>query len=459
MDLMETLAKHASQVMFEDLPPQVVSITKRSVLDTLGVMIGGSSIEGCRLLVDYICDWGGREEGTIAVFGRKAPAALAAQANGAMARVLELDDIIDMFPLHPSASIIPTCLAVAERQGTINGKDFITAVVLGHDLVIRLAMSVKMNPMISGRDNLFMVFALTGSAGKLLGLNEDQLLNAMGIAYSQMVGDVQASMDGVMMTYIQQGTRAKSAIEAALMAQKGITGTQNVLQGQYGFYNAYEPDPRLEVLTKGLGKKFRGEDLAIKFHSACRLTHQAIDLAQMFRVDGITADQIDRITVKVAEECYKFVCAPLEKKRTPRTSVDAQFSIPYVTAATFVRGDVFIDEINEQSINDPEILKLAQRITPVLDPERKTDLVLGSVVMEVKTRSGRILLKKTEFPKGNPRNPVTMEECIKKFRKCVSCSLKPFPQKQLDQIIEVVGNLEQLDNVNQLGMLLVPASR
>jgi 2-methylcitrate dehydratase PrpD len=456
MDVMETLVKHVCRVSFDDLPPEVVSIAKRSVIDTIGVMIAGSSVDGCKLLADYVLGSGGRPESTIAVFGGKAPSALAAQVNGAMARALELDDIIDIFPLHPSASLIPTCFAIAERQGAVSGKDFITAIALGHDLVIRLALSIRVSPVVSGRYNLFKVFAFTGAAGKLLGLTEAELQSAMGIAYSQMVGDAQAQADGVMMSYIQQGTRAKSAVEAALMAKAGITGTRTVLQGKLGFYNAYEPNPNVGALTEELGKKFWGEALSFKLHSACRFTHQPIDLVQMFLSDGVTADQVDSVIVRVVDQCYSLVCDPLERKRKPGTLVDAQYSIPFTTAATFLRGDVFIDEVNEETLNKPDILKLAQRVTPIADPGRKTDLVVGSVIMEVKTKSGRTMVKQTEFPRGNPRNPVTMDECMEKFFKCAAHSAKPFQKRQLEQIVEMVNSLEQLGDVSKLAALLTP---
>lgn len=456
MDLMETLVKHVSRVSFDDLPNDIVLTTKRSALDTIGVMIAGSSVDGCKLLVDYVSDWEGRPDSTIAVFGVKAPAALAAQANGAMARAYELDDIIDTFPLHPSASIIPTCLAVAEQRGAVTGKEFLAAVAIGHDLAIRLALSVKLSPVVSGRYNLFKVFAFAGAAGKLLGLSHEQLMNAMGIVYSQMVGDAQSQAEGAMMSYIQQGTRAKSSIEAALMARKGITATWAVLQGQRGFFNAYEPDPDLTVLTEGLGERFRGEDLCIKVHSACRFTHQPIDLAQMFVKEGVTADRIDSVTVRVAGQCYSLVCDPLERKRNPTTLVEGQFSIPYTTSAALVRGDVFINELNDDAINDPEILRLASRITPIADPERETDLSVGSVVMEVKTKSGATLVKQTQFPRGNPKNPVSMDECVQKFKKCATYSAKLFSDKHLEQTIEIIGNLEQLDDMNKIGALLAP---
>jgi 2-methylcitrate dehydratase PrpD len=456
MDLVETLVKHIIHTEFEDLPTEVVLVTKKSFIDTLGVIIAGSFVDGCKLLVDYIREWGGREESAIAVFGDKVPSNLAAQANGAMARALEIDDVIDAFPLHPSGSIIPTCLAVSEHKGGVRGKDLITAAALGHDLAIRLALSMKVSPIISGRYNLFEVFSFVGSAGKLLGLSEDQLRNSMGIAYSQMVGDGQAAEDGAMTSYIQQGTRAKSAIEAALMAQKGITGTQNVFQGQRGFFNAYEPDPNLEVLTSGLGKVFRGLDLSVKLHSSCRLTHEAIDAAQMFRDEGLKPDQIDKVTVRVNDQCYGLVCQPVELKHNPKTPVEAQFSLPYTTAATFVKGDVFIDEVSEQMLKNRAILDLARRIKAVKDPDCETGTSIGLLIMQVKTRSGETLARRVDYPKGNPKNPASMDDCIRKFKKCIGYSARPFSKRQIEKIVELVSDLEKLEDVTLLTNSLVP---
>jgi 2-methylcitrate dehydratase PrpD len=456
MDVMETLVKHVARTTFDDLPPDVVAVTKKSVIDTLGVIIAGSSVEGSRLLVDYVRDWEGRPESTIAVFGEKAPAPLAAQVNGGMARALEIDDVLDTFPLHPSGSIIPACLAIAERQGGVSGKTFITGAALGHDLAIRMALSTKVSPILSGRYNLFEVFAFAGSAGKLMRLTEDQLLNAMGIAYSQMVGDGQAAEDGAMTSYIQQGTRAKSAIEALLMAQRGITGTRNVMQGKRGFFNAYEPDPNLEVLLSELGTYFRGLDLCVKLYSSCRATHEAIGAAQSLRAEGLRPEQIESVVARVSEQTYSLVCDPLELKYNPRTHVEAQFSLPFTTAAAFVKGDVFIDEISGEAIKNGEILDLARRITPVTDPRCQTGTSVGALIMEVKTHGGETLVRKVDYPKGNPKNPATMDDCINKFRRCAHYAARPFPQKQIEKIVDLVNNLETLEDVAPLTDLLAP---
>ena len=456
MDLTGKIVNHILGTRFEDLPQEVVSVTKKSVIDTLGALIGGSAVEGCKLLVDYLRYSGGRPESTVAVFGDKLPAALAAQANGAMARALEIDDVWDRRGLHPSASLVPACLAICERRGNVSGKEFVTALALGHDLCMRFALAVSPVLTFTGRYNLFEVFAYTVSAGKLLGLTEDQMWNAIGIAYSQMPGDLQAVVDGVMTAYITQGTRSKAAIEAVLMAERGITGTRNVLQGRYGFFRAFEPNPDLSVLTNELGKRFWGVDIARKFYSSCRFTHQPIELAQNFWKEGVKPEDIDQVTVKCGVQCYEATCKPVQEKRRPRTHVDINFSTPFTVAIALVKGDVFISEVSDESIRDPVILEIAQRVFPVMDAERETELTVGSVVMELKMKDGQVRVKESKYPKGNPQNPVSMDDCIDKFRKASSHSCIPFPPTQLNEIADMVTDLENLGNVDQLMGTVVP---
>ena len=123
MDLMMTLVKHVSGTNFDKLPAQAVTAARNAIIDTVGNMLAGSSVKGCRLLVEAIKEMGGGGEYTIAVFGEKAASNMAALANGAMARAMDIDDVNDVFPLHPSVVIVPTALTVAERQGGINGRD------------------------------------------------------------------------------------------------------------------------------------------------------------------------------------------------------------------------------------------------------------------------------------------------------------------------------------------------
>jgi 2-methylcitrate dehydratase PrpD len=460
MDIMASLVKNISKTGFNDLTPESVTAAKKGIVDTVGVMIAGSSIRGCQLLIEAIKEIGGKEESTIAIFGDKVPSCLAALANSAMARAMDIDDVNDAFPLHPDVVIVPTALAMAEGNRGIKGLDLITAVALGQDLMVRMAYATKVNPVISGRFNLFKVFAATGVAGKLMGLNEEQLSNAMGIAYSHLIGDAQSMHEGVMTMYIQEGEAAKSGIEAAIFASHGITGTQNVLQGRKGFFQAFEPDPNLGVLTNELGSTFRGADIAIKPYASCRSSHEAIDLAlSMVKEKGIDPNRIDRITVRVSDITYDLTCHPLDQKRRPRDRIEAQFSIPFTVAAALIRGDFFINELSDEIITNEEILRLAARVTPVLDKECQTNLTLGLTVMEIETIDGQRYSERKLFPRGNPKNPMSMEDCLEKVKKCVKFAYQPFPDDQIDRIVSMLSNLEHLEDVQQLIQLLVPHSR
>jgi 2-methylcitrate dehydratase PrpD len=455
MDVMTIFVEHILKTQFEDLPPETIAATKQSIVDTVGVILAGSSEKGPHFLMEQIREWGGRPESTVAVYGDKVPAHLAALVNASMARALEIADVYDGFPLHPSSSTIPVALAMAERQGNINGKELIAAIAVGQDMIVRLALATKIGPIQSGRYNLFKIFPPTGTAGKLLGLNEEQLCNAMGIAFTQMVGDGQSALDGAMTHYIQQGIVAQSAIESVLLAQKGITGGRNILQGRYGFYNAYEPEPNIEALTQNLGQAFLGSEISVKLYSSCRATHEAVDLALELRdEENIDPGLIDKVSVRVNEPVYNLTC--LDRKPNPQTSVEAQFSLPFCVAAAFVTGDVFVEELSEAKFMDPAIIGLAERVKPEIDPQRQNELVVGSTLMEVRLENGRVLSRETQYPRGNPKNPVSLDDCLNKFHKCLAYAARPFPSKSIDQITSHLLNIDESDDVGKLARLLSP---
>ena len=457
MDVMASLVKNIIRTGFNDLTPESIVAAEKAIVDTIGTMMAGSSIEGCRLLVNAVKGMGGTGESTIAVFGGKVSPNMAALANGAMARAMDIDDVNDAFPLHPGAVIVPTALAVAEGRGGTDGRDLITSVALGQDLMVRMAYATKLNPIISGRYNLFKVFAAVGTAGKLMGLDEEALSNAMGVAYSRLVGDAQALHEGVMTAYIQEGEAAESAIESAILAERGITGTRGVLQGERGFFNVYEPDPNLNALTSEVGSIFRGVDIGIKPYSSCRSTHEAIDLVLGVRkYPGIVPDRIERIIVRVNNITFNLTGHPLDLKHHPKNKSDAQFSLPFTIAAAFIRGDFFIDEITDEAINNEEILRLAARVTPILDNECQTDLSLGSTVLEIETNDGEKFSVQKSFPRGNPKDPMSLEDCMEKFRKCAKYAFRPFSEKQIDRITSILIELENLERIEQLVRLLVP---
>ncbi len=303
-DASRVLAQYAAKLRYEDIPLDAREAIKRSVLDTLGVAIAASTLgEGISQLVDLIKEGGGKSESTILAFGGKVPAWMAALANGSMVRALDYDDTHDGGLTHPSATTLPSVLAVAERLGVVNGKDFITAVALGNDITGRMGLSITKRPRGWKLDwfltTVHGVFGGAAACSKLLGLDVDRIQNAMGIALYDSAGTMEAFTPGAagMMTGMATGFSSKTAVISALMAQKGITGARNSLEGKAGLYNLYfEGDYNRDMLLGDLGQRFESANISIKPWPGVRYAHPYIDATlQLLREHDISSDDVKRI--------------------------------------------------------------------------------------------------------------------------------------------------------------------
>jgi 2-methylcitrate dehydratase PrpD len=265
-DASTTLADHAISLSYEDIPEKVLRVAKKSILDTLGVSIGASTITpGIPELIRLIKDAGGKEESTILGFGGRVPAMMAAFANGAMAHCMDYDDIYDPALLHPSSATIPASMAVAERIGDVSGKELLTAVCLGNELVCRLGLSVTwkfdwhLTPVMG-------IFGATLSCDKLLGLDRAKIINSLGLALSQASVTMEiAYSPGSELRGMYAAFPAKNAVLSALMAQIGIGGPCYSLEGRAGLYNVYfGGDYNRDTLLENFGKEFKLAGTGIK---------------------------------------------------------------------------------------------------------------------------------------------------------------------------------------------------
>lgn len=462
MDIINKLVENIVTTRYGNLPPEAIEAVKKSTLDTLGVIIAGTGAAGVKTLVDLIKEWGGKQESTILCYGGRVSAPNAAMVNGCMARAVDLDDIHDKAVLHPSASIIPSAFAMAERVGGLNGKDFITAICLGVDLICRLGLSIKVSPLISGMSITWQTatFGAAAVASKIIGLDEEGTLNAMGIAYSMTSGNQQTLLDGALMIRIQQGIAAANGVLSAILAEKGITGARNVLEGKFGYYRVYqrgEYDP--DVLTKELGKKFEGANVAIKSFPSCYETHPAITgTIALVQEHDLKARDIREISVCLNQGSYNLVCDPIQKKSRPQTVPEAQFSLPYTVAVAVVKRDVFIDDFSQQSLKNPEILKLATRVQAAVDQEIEAiaGREIGPAAVEIRTTDGKTYSKfvTPTMVKGHPGNPMKIGEVAEKFRKCNSYAIKPLPGENVEEIIALTSHLEDCEDVTRIVKLL-----
>jgi len=254
---------------------------------------------------------------------------------------------------------------------------------------------------------------------------------------------------------LQQGIVAQGALIAGLLASKGFTGAKDFLLGRFGYFNAFEPNPRLEYLTKDLGRTFYGERVSIKPYAACRGTHAAIELALKFVEDcKIPSNKVKRITYRTSPEIFQFVGSPREAKIKPNSTASAQFSIQYVSAAAIARGDVFLKELEEESIHSRDILDIAQKIHVEPDDSLRTNSAVGHTILLIETEGGLTWERRLEELLGSPSRPMTYEQCTDKFIKCTDHSLKPLRKENVETLVKMVQHLENINDVSSLVSLM-----
>lgn len=455
MDAAFDFARTFANTKYEDLPADVVEATKKEILDLLGVAIGGTAQPGATHVCALMKEWGGKEESSIIGSRQKVPAPSAAQANATMAHSLDFDDVHEAAVMHPGIAAIPVVLAVGEAQGKLSGKDLIAGTALGVDMMCRLALATTpgKSPVELGW-HLTSVFGFMGAAAtaaRTLKLGEEQIADAIGIGYHQSGGNGQCVKDGALTKRLGPGFAVKGGITAAYLARAGVTGAKNALEGEWGFYRQYaHGDYSREVLTAELGKRFEGVNVAIKPYPCCRGVHPAIDAAiALVKEKGIRVADIKEILLSVTDSHLSLLCQPLDSKRSPRSPVDAQFSIPWGVATALLKGHVGLDDYTDSAIRNTEVLDITAKMSvdvdntlhkPGPEPTRVT----------ITTIDGKVFAKVVENPLGSLERPMSFEDCAGKFRGCA----KNLESGRIERIIQMVSRLEQLENIQELIRLL-----
>lgn len=453
MDASFIIADNAAKTEFTDLSEEVVEATKRYVLDVLGAIIAGSSASGVKEILEQVMDWGGKEESSIIVYGKKVPAPYAALLNSIMSHARELDDIHDGAHVHPSITIFPAVLATAEASGGISGSQFIVALALGMDLACRMGLATLNDTGWHWSTNYgYMGAAL--AAGKILKLNAKEMHDALGIAYSMTGGTMQNLADAAVMKRVQPGFSAKGGVESALLAKRGVTGCKGVLEGKYGYYNLYERGAYdRNELIQDLGKRFEGINTSIKLYPCCRCTHAAIDgMFALLQRKALNAADVKGIEVVVPGHVYEVVGRPFQLRDNP--TVDAQFSIQYTVAATLIRKSLSLKDFEEEAVRDPEVMELAKKIKISADPSIKgRPNVPATIRVEMKT--GEEIVETIEIMKGDPRNRLNWDELWTKVAALRSYAASPFPESRLKEILQYVQKLEHMKDMRELASLCV----
>jgi 2-methylcitrate dehydratase PrpD len=461
MAVLENIVEHLVKIRFEDIPKRTVEKQKDLLIDTLGVAIAGSKAPGVAQILDLLKEIGGREESSVLSGGGKSPAFLAAMANSLMAHAVDFDDMHEKAGIHANVCVIPAALAMAERVGGVSGKTFLTAVILGNDLICRMGLSI---PLMRGwhATTTFGIFGATIASSKILGLDERKMANALGIAYSQASGNRQGRLEGTLAKRLQVAMSVKSGVLSSLFAHRGLTGPRKILEGDWGMLRLYG-DPRfagdqeriLEALTKDLGKTFSGDELSIKPYPSCKATHTPIyAVLHLMKEERIAAEQIEEVEVFVSKGCYQTAGRPFEIRTDPQ--VDAQFSIPYTVATAILTGRVGLQDFTETAIKDPRRIALAKKVTVSIDP---TLLEPSTNVVNLESRilmkgQGKSHSSKASVSTGHPECPMSKEEIFAKFENCLRFGRDSLSRQKIRQAFDVMKDVEVLEDVSVLPALL-----
>jgi len=448
MDAILEFIRAYDRVGYDSLPAPAVAAAKQEVLDSLAAALGGSGQAGIGELVAVVKEWGGSPQATVIAYDFKCPAPFAAQVNASMTHALDYDDGHQVAQVHIGCVAVATCFAAAERAGGRSGRDLMAALAVGADFLARLGLaSCPGGSLIKSGWHPTPLFGHLGAAlmaGRLIGLDEARMVNALGIAYHQCAGNSQCVNDGALTKRMGPGLAARSGLTAALMAERGITGAHNVLEGEYGLFNQYlGGDYDRHRLLAGLGETFEGANIGFKPYPCCGFAHAFIDAALSLRSrHDIAAAKIKAITAYCGETSYE-ISQPPEVKSRPRNPVDAQFSLPWTIATALVRGGVGPEDFTPEAIRDKAVLSVAARVRAVPEPAYNRHGV-GPGKLAIEMADGAVYAEEVEHCLGSVERPMSFGDCAAKFRRGAAASIKPLAA---DTVEEVIGMIEKLEGL------------
>lgn len=436
------LSEFISKTSYDDLPLQIVLQAKRCILDFLGVALAGSVTQTAKILSEVL-DKDYRRESTLLGTGKKLSCLNAALINGSAAHALELDDGCRYALGHPGAVVIPSALAMAEKEGS-SGKDLVTSVVVGYETFIRISRAIQPSHFRRGFHTTGTVgaFAAAAASSKILKLDQKRTGWALGLAGSQGAGVQEFLADGSMSKTLHPGKAAHSGVLSGLLAQKGFTGPSTILEGENGFCRAMSDNCQLASITKDIGEKFGILDVYFKLHAACRHVHPSIDATlEILKSNPIGPRDVKEVLVRTYSEAVR-VCSIYDVK----TVLSAKMSLPYSVAVTLACGKAGPDEFTEQKIRDPVIVDLLRKIKIVVD-EDLTKLVpkKRGAIVRIVTQNNEVLEAMVDLPKGEPEVPVEDWELKRKFVTLASIVLN---KESVDTFLKEVDQIENMKRVD-----------
>ncbi len=446
MNETRALARFVAQTKFTELPLRLVDNLKITVLDTFGAAFVGSVQPWAQRILAVVQALGGTPEATVINQGWRTDVSRAALANGVLIGAFECEPLTGS---HASGTVLPAVLAACERE-RFDGAAFLTALALGFEVSARIARTAVGLETVRGFHNPGTQgpFGAAAAAGKLYGFDEERLTNALGIAGSSSAGLLEFAWSGGDTKRLHLGRASQLGLESALLARQGVRGPATVLEGRYGYFNAFSTPPRMEKLVEGLGTEWAIEPPSLKSY-ATHVTHLAVvEAIQSFkREQPLDPKAITRVVISGAPR----IMEERHAARAPQDVLGGQYSLPFTTAVALTRDMSNPLVYNAEAVADPVVRDLARRIelVPLKEvPHEAPGVWPAEILIEC---AGQRHTLRTQPHKGSPPNLFTWEEAVEKFRRYTAPVLGG---QQATAIIDTVGGLEHEEAMAAVAALL-----
>jgi 2-methylcitrate dehydratase len=446
------MSRWAAGLTYQQLSPEAVYQAKRFLLDSIGCALGGYLQHDVKIALQVLDEIAGRGPATVIGTGKRIDAVSASLANALMIRCMDYNDIYwNQDPSHPS-DIFPAALACCERAKS-DGRELIVGLVLGHEFEMRFCETAFPGIRERGWHHATLTaFVSPIVAGRALHLGWEQIRHAVGISASRhaTLGAVTAGKLTMMKNTVDP-MATQSGVLAALMAEKGYTGPEHVVEGKEGLTHCFGPAWKLNLLTDGLGDSWRITQCGMKAFPTEALTHTPISaVLDIVKSNDLKPEQVEKVRIRSLARAADILSDP--SKYDPQSKETADHSLPYVIAAALAERQVTPVQFEMRKIMDPTIRAQLRKVEVVADPEiEKVFPALQRVIVNLTTTDGRAFTKQLDYPKGDPRNPLSDAEVEEKFAALADGVLSNGAQKKLKNAI---WNLEKVGSVSKLMTLM-----
>ena len=437
--LSRALASYSSSLQCDDIPEDVRTVVKHCVLDWLGVTLAGSREDAGRIVREEALDQGGAPQATLIGDGTRTSIAQAALVNGTASHALDYDDVHFVFFGHPTVTVLPAILALAERDAR-NGRDLMTAFVAGVEVSCRVGEYVTESHYARGHHATGTLGSFCSAAGtaRMLGLDAESCATALGIAATQAAG--LKSMFGTMCKPLHAGKAAANGQYAALLARRGFSSRPDGIECDQGFAHTQSSVVDLKGALEDLGERFHTREMLFKYHAACYGTHASIEALMRLRdAHGFDPRKVDQVEIRVPTRNLR-VCNIQE----PRTGLEAKFSLRLVSAMALAgRSTSDIAGYDDRLCTDRDLVRLRDRVRIVGDDA----LGRGASRVIISMNDGSVC---RDFDDVSVASRNLDEQGSRLEEKFIGLTSPVISDGKAYEIVDLVRRLEELEGMDEL---------